>query len=258
MSQRKVARIVSNIIGVPVDVGDFALMVDRIIELASTRTRGYVCVTNVHMLVLARKSGEFRQILDRALTVVADGMPLVWIQRLNKFANAQRVNGPDLMYQLCERAAEMNLPVYFYGGKEDTLGTLTATLISAFPNLIVAGAEAPPLLPERPLSDKSVTRRINLSGANLVFVGLGCPKQEYWAAAYAPQVSAVIIGVGAAFDFLAGRKRRAPKWLQRCGLEWLHRLATEPRRLWRRYLIGNSAFAWYLLVQFLDQLKRKY
>lgn len=257
MSQCNVARTVSSIIGVPVDVGDFALMVDRIIELASARTKGYVCVTNVHMLVLARKTGEFRLILDRALTVVPDGMPLVWIQRLSKFANAQRVSGPDLMYQLCERAAEVNLPVYFYGGEENTLGALTASLGKAFPNLIVAGAEAPPILPERPLPDEGVTRRINLSGAKLVFVGLGCPKQEYWAAVHAPQVSAVIIGVGAAFDFLAGRKKRAPKWLQRCGLEWLHRLGTEPRRLWRRYLIGNSAFAWYLFLNFFDHLRRK-
>jgi N-acetylglucosaminyldiphosphoundecaprenol N-acetyl-beta-D-mannosaminyltransferase len=162
---------------------------------------------------------------------------------------AQRVYGPQLMHDVCLLAAQRGLKVFLYGGSAQELSALQQRLSADMPELQIVGAVSPPMLPDRPPRDPDIESRIRDSGAHVVFVGLGCPKQEFWMAQHAAHLPAVCLGVGLAFAQLAGLKARAPAWMQQSGLEWLFRLAQEPRRLWRRYLVGNSLFIWYLLRQ---------
>ena len=189
--------------------------------------------------------------------VVPDGIPLVWIERLKGYKDAERVCGPDLMLELCNKSTREGRSIYLLGGNEKTLTLLSSNLIKQFPALKIAGSYAPEILPEKAVVDEAIVTKINSSGASIVFVGLGCPKQEYWCATYAPFINAVLIGVGAAFDFHAGIKKRPPTFIQKCGLEWLYRLLSEPHRLWRRYLITNSLFIYYLARDFLTSEKNR-
>jgi N-acetylglucosaminyldiphosphoundecaprenol N-acetyl-beta-D-mannosaminyltransferase len=235
------------VIGLPVAVGDMASVSREIVRRAQQGQKGYVCVANAHMLVTARREPAFREVVERAPLVVSDGAPLVWQLRRQGFSQARQVRGPDLMVRACELAAEVGVPVYFYGGDEALIADLLAMLPGRAPGLVVAGAEAAPMLPPRPEVDRAVVERIRRSGARLVFVGLGCPKQEFWMQAYASQLDAVLIGVGQAFAIAAGRLPEAPLWMRKRGLEWLFRLVSEPKRLWRRYLVTNSLFIAYVL-----------
>lgn len=214
---------------------------------------GSVCVANVDMVTRAVSDNKLARIMQQAVLVVTDGMPLVWALRSRGMRDAKRVYGPGLMRDLCAAAASEQMPIYLYGGSPEELDALQHTLRLAYPGLVIAGAESPPMLPADPPFDADVARRINASGARLVFVGLGCPKQEYWMGNHARQVQAVMVGVGLAFAQIAGLKRAAPAWMSKSGLEWLFRLAQEPRRLWRRYLVGNSKFVWLLV---LDLVRR--
>ncbi len=231
----------ARVIGVPVAAGDLDSVAEAVLDAARAGRGGYVCIANVHMATEARRDPALLAVMENALLCASDGMPLVWELRRQGRA-AGRVAGPDLMAALCARARDEGLPIYLYGGDGDTLARLRARLAARFPGLAVAGAEAPPLLPARPAADAEAAARIRASGARLVFVGLGCPKQEFWMAANAPGLPAVLLGVGAAFGFLAGTLERAPVWMQRAGLEWLYRLGCEPRRLWRRYLVTNGRY----------------
>ncbi|RMH12093.1 MAG: glycosyltransferase [Gammaproteobacteria bacterium] len=206
----------------------------------------YICVANIHTLVTARLNPDFSKVVNKSWRVVSDGMPLVWLLK-RKFPWAERVAGPDLTERLCHEMADQGMPVFFYGGRARELPRLKKRLLAVYPSLKLS-CEAPPELPERPGFDQCIVDKIKKSGARVVFVGLGCPKQEYWMHVHAPHIPAVLIGVGAAFDFIAGTKGRAPKWMQKMGLEWLYRLASEPRRLWKRYLVTNSLFVYFLLV----------
>jgi N-acetylglucosaminyldiphosphoundecaprenol N-acetyl-beta-D-mannosaminyltransferase len=174
-------------------------------------------------------------------------MPLVWQLRRHGFAQVQQVRGPDLTLALCEQAAAAGLPVYFYGGDPGLMAELQATLRARIPALRIAGAEAAPALPRQPAADPALVERIRASGARLVFVGLGCPKQEFWMHAHRPHLDAVLVGVGQAFGIIAGHVQEAPGWVRRAGLEWLFRLLSEPRRLWRRYLVTNTLFGIFVL-----------
>lgn len=235
------------VIGLPVTVGTMASVSAEIIARARAGAGGQVCVANVHMLVTARSDERLRKVLEQAAMVVSDGTPLVWRLRRSGFREAGQVRGPDLMMQLCTEAAAAGLPVYFYGGDDRLMADLRVALEQHAPGLIVAGAEAAPVLPPCPALDPDIVARIRRSGARIVFVGLGCPKQEFWMAAHRPHLDAVLIGVGQAFGIAAGHLPEAPAWMRRSGLEWLFRLASEPRRLWRRYLVTNSLFLTYLL-----------
>jgi N-acetylglucosaminyldiphosphoundecaprenol N-acetyl-beta-D-mannosaminyltransferase len=157
-------------------------------------------------------------------------------------AGQERVSGPDLTWAMLARCAAEGLPVYFFGSTRDTLGLLAQRINATFPTLNVVGLEAPPFRAITEQEDAESVERINASGAGLVFVGLGCPKQEHWMLAHRGRIHAVMLGVGAAFDFHAGTVPRAPMWMREHGLEWLHRLASEPRRLWHRYLVTNTLF----------------
>jgi len=219
-----------------------------ILAQARRRSGGMVCVANVDMLTRAKRTPRLAQIMTKATAVVTDGMPLVWALRfLLGRRDAQRVYGPELMLSLCAQAADEGLSVFLYGGTEEELARLQAALSERYPKLSIAGAVSPPLLPIEPPADAAITTQINQSGAHLVFVGLGCPKQEFWMDAQQPDLAPVAIGVGLAFALVAGTKAQAPRWMRDNGLEWLFRLGQEPGRLWKRYLVGNSLFVGYVL-----------
>ena len=236
----------AQVLGAPVSASDPERMARRIIDRCLARQGGYVCVANVHMVAEARRSQDLMRAMDDAVEVTSDGMPLVWELRRKGFREAQRVYGPTLMADLCALAEASDVPVVFFGSTPSTLDALRARLEERFPRLRVVDWVAPPALPPNPPFDAEVVRRLNESGAALIFVGLGCPKQELWMANHAGDLKALLVGVGAAFDFLAGLKPMAPAWMQRIGLEWMFRLLCEPRRLWRRYLVTNTLFmaAW--------------
>jgi N-acetylglucosaminyldiphosphoundecaprenol N-acetyl-beta-D-mannosaminyltransferase len=236
---------------VPIDSAKLAELAQTLIERARTRRGGYVCVANVHMATLARRDPAFCDILRGAWRVVSDGMPLVWLLRRQGMRSAERIAGPDLLPHLCMLSAAQEIPVFFYGGSEADKDRLETVLKSRFPGLRIAGIEAPPQLPTMPALDMAIIDRIDRSQAMLLFVGLGCPKQEYWMAQHAPRLDCLAIGFGAAFDYLAANKARAPRWMQRTGMEWLFRLWCEPKRLWKRYLITNSVFIAYVVRDML-------
>jgi N-acetylglucosaminyldiphosphoundecaprenol N-acetyl-beta-D-mannosaminyltransferase len=172
-----------------------------------------------------------------------DGMPLVWMLRALGIPGATRVYGPDLTLAVCEHAERRGVPVGFYGGAPDVLDALVERLSTRFPQLRIAFVHSPPFTLDTPRIDPASADAIRDSGIGVLFVGLGCPKQERFMAAHREQLPCALVGVGAAFDFLAGCKRQAPAWLQRLGLEWAFRLVCEPGRLWRRYLVHNPRFA---------------
>lgn len=243
------------VIGLNVDIGNMGNSIRAIFNISKRpMAHSYVCVANAHMLTLARQTSDFENVLNNASLVVPDGIPLVWTQRLKGFKNAERVCGPDLMLELCAEASLHHESIYLLGGNSHTLNLLSEKLMGLFPGLRIAGMYAPSALPEKPAIDEELIKQINNSGANLLFVGLGCPKQEYWCATHAPHLRPIAIGVGAAFDFHAGTKKRPHAIVQGLGLEWLYRLLSEPRRLWKRYLTTNTAFIYYSL---LDLIKHK-
>jgi N-acetylglucosaminyldiphosphoundecaprenol N-acetyl-beta-D-mannosaminyltransferase len=227
-----------------VDAGTYASASKRVLAWSLQREGRYVCVANVHMLMETRDSAEFRSIVNGADMVTSDGMPLVWLLRWRGCREAERVYGPDLMLHICADATTAGVPIALFGGSDDVLQGVTAVLLRRFPLLKIVAVIAPPFGPFTEAQDDAFARELEASGARIVFVGLGCPKQERWMAAMRGRVPAVFLGVGAAFNFHAGKVRQSPAWLQRAGLEWLFRLAMEPRRLWRRYLWHNPRFVW--------------
>jgi N-acetylglucosaminyldiphosphoundecaprenol N-acetyl-beta-D-mannosaminyltransferase len=216
---------------------------------ASTGNYGHVCIANVDMLTRAKRSSDLSNALRTSLFTFMDGMPLVWALKLKGCAHAERNYGPSLMLSVCEEAARHKTPIFLFGGSPDELQALQRVLKRRIPNLRIAGATSPSLLPEKPAMDAEAIKEINASGARIVFVGLGCPKQEHWMAVHSAQLNAVCIGVGLAFAQNAGKVAQAPALLQRIGMEWLFRLVHEPKRLWRRYLVGNSVFVWYCVLE---------
>jgi N-acetylglucosaminyldiphosphoundecaprenol N-acetyl-beta-D-mannosaminyltransferase len=201
------------------------------------------------MIMEAHDAPAFRAVLDAADLVCPDGMPLVWALRGKGAPEQRRVSGPDLTLELCAAARDAGVPVGFHGGRPEVLAALVPSLRARFPGLDVAYAVSPPFRQLSPDEDAQAVDDINRSGASILFVGLGCPKQERWMAAHRGRVHAVMLGVGAAFDMHAGMLRQAPRLLQRTGLEWAFRLAMEPRRLWRRYAQHNPRFAARILIE---------
>ncbi len=231
------------ILGMRVDATSYDDATERILGWAAESAGSrYVCVATVHMVMEAHDDPDFQGIVNRADLVTPDGMPLVWALRRLGVPEAQRVYGPDLLPAVCRRAAERGIPVGFYGGTPQVLERMVETLQRRWPALHVGYRWSPPFRPLTPEEEATVVAGICAAGVPVLFVGLGCPKQERWMATHRDRLPLVMVGVGAAFDFLAGAKRQAPRWLQQYGLEWCFRLATEPRRLWRRYLYHNPRF----------------
>jgi N-acetylglucosaminyldiphosphoundecaprenol N-acetyl-beta-D-mannosaminyltransferase len=233
-----------DVLGVGISAVDMPQAVAEIARWVREREQHYVCVTGVHGVMESQRDPELRRIHNASGLTTPDGMPMVWAGHRAGARHMRRVYGPDLMLELCALAAERGWSSYFYGGAEGVPELLAERLAARFPGLRVAGCWSPPFRPLTPEEDEEVVRRVNQAGPDLVWVGLSTPKQERWMAAHAGRLTApVLLGVGAAFDMHAGRLPQAPGWMQRNGLEWLYRLAKEPRRLWRRYLGNNPRFA---------------
>lgn len=216
----------------------------------------YVCVCNVHSVVTAKHDGFLRDSINLADLAVPDGMPLVWWLRSRGIPEQERIYGPDILWRCCAQAEREGLAVYFYGGRPDTLERLVSNVKQSFPRLAIVGQSAPPFRELTATEDEEDVRRITESGAQIVFVGLGCPKQEKWMAQHRGRIPAVMIGVGAAFDYHAGTLKRPPRWMQWAGLEWFFRLVQEPRRLWRRYAVTNSLFILCALAEIILRRRR--
>lgn len=239
------------VLQVQVDVMSHADAIHRLLRWAKARESRAVSTCNVHVVVSASQNRAYRDVINRADMAAPDGAPVAWMLRRLGFAGQPRISGPDLMWALCARCAEEGLPVYFYGSTEATLAALRNNLHDAFPGLPIAGMKSPPFGEMAEAEDAAAVADINAVGPCIVFVGLGCPTQDFWADSHRGRVNAVMIGVGAAFDFHAGALKRAPQWMQDHGLEWLHRLASEPRRLGRRYLVTNTVFVFAAARQLL-------
>ncbi len=245
-----------NLLGVRVSPLTMEKAVSGIERFITTGTAGFVCVANVHVIMECQRDAVLRSALNRGALVTPDGMPLVWMLKLNGFRDVSRVYGPDLLLAACQYGLERGWRHFFYGGAPGVAEKLVQNLNSQFPGLCVAGVESPPFHVLTAEEDAQAVDRINASQADIVWVGLGAPKQEKWMDAHLGRIDApVMIGVGAAFDFHAGLKKQAPRWMQRSGLEWFFRLCSEPRRLWRRYLINNPLFLLLAGLQFLGLRK---
>ena len=246
----------TNILGVGINAITMAQAIDQISTWIETGARQYISVCTVHTIMECRQDERVRRAVNQAGLATPDGMPLVWLSKWQSGLEVSRVYGPDLMLALCEHAAARGYRHYFYGGAQGVPELLAARLQSRFPGLKVAGCYAPPFRPLTAEEEAQIIARINQAAPDIVWVGLGTPKQDLWMAAHRPQLAApVLIAVGAAFDFHTGRVAQAPRWMQRNGLEWLYRLLQEPRRLWYRYLIYNPLFVVLVIAQMLG-LKR--
>jgi N-acetylglucosaminyldiphosphoundecaprenol N-acetyl-beta-D-mannosaminyltransferase len=240
-----------HVLGVQVDVLSWTQAVDRIFGWAHRQESKTVCICNVHSVVTARRDLAHADAVRSADLVTPDGAPVAWMLRKKGHGEQERISGPDLMWTCCRKAAEIGTEMFLYGGSPGTLRALEQRLRTEFPGINIVGAVSPPFRDLSVEEDAAIVDAINQSGARIVWVGLGCPKQEAWIQAHHGRVNAVMIGVGAAFDFHAGIVRRAPPWMRRNGLEWLHRLLQDPRRLASRYLVGNSIFIAAVLLDSL-------
>lgn len=224
------------VLGVPVSAITLQDAVSTIDTWIRTRRRHYVCITGVHGVMECRRDPTLRAIHEAAGMVTPDGMPLVWMAHRLGFPHVSRVYGPDLMREISRVSPARGFRHFYFGGGPGLADRLATTLHERHPGLVVAGTFSPPFAPISEEEGDAIVRRINAAKPDIVWVGLSTPKQERWMSAHRDRIEApVMIGVGAAFDFLAGTKRQAPVWMQRSGLEWLFRMLSEPRRLGRRY-----------------------
>lgn len=246
----------TNVLGVKVSGINIPLALDTIDTWIRERNQHYICVTGVHGIMESLQDDALRHIHNRAGLVTPDGMPLVWLSRLNGLQHVSRVYGPDLMLALCEHSLTQNYRHFLYGGADGVPERLADALVARYPALNIVGTYSPPFRAVTEQEDAAIVDMINATQPDIVWVGLSTPKQERWMAEHVGRVSApVLIGVGAAFDFHAGLKKQAPLWMQRSGLEWFFRLSTEPRRLWKRYLINNPKFVYNILLQLTGMKK---
>jgi len=243
------------VLGAPIDALSWDEAIRRITSWAAMPEGRYVCLCNVHSVVTASRDAEFMAAVRGADLCAPDGAPVAWALRWLGVAAQQRINGPDLMWKYLAAAEHLGQKVFFYGSTDSTLKALRTVLARQFPHLQIAGMHAPPFRQLTESEQQQEIERLNQSGAGLIFIGLGCPKQEKWMAAHGCQIQAVLVGVGAAFDYHAGTLKRAPAWMQRHGLEWLYRLAREPRRLFRRYAVTNTLFMVGFFRQMLQQAR---
>jgi N-acetylglucosaminyldiphosphoundecaprenol N-acetyl-beta-D-mannosaminyltransferase len=218
--------------------------VRKIAEMAKAGKGNYVCFSTVHMVMESFDNPEFAKIVNDAGLIITDGMPIVWMQKLQGVEEASRVRANDLMIMMCEYAEKNNLKVGFYGGRQEVIDAILERAKRDFPKLQISYAFSPPFRSLTEEEDAKITGEINQAETQILFVGLGCPKQELWMAAHRDKVNAVMLGVGASFDFYAGNIKESPKWMGKLGLEWLFRLTQEPKRLWKRYMILNPRFMW--------------
>lgn len=231
-----------NILGTNIAVTNMAETVAYIEEHIEELRGKYICVSNVHTTVTGYEDREYQEIQNHAAVALPDGKPLSLYSKKHGFPEAERVTGPDLMGELFAR--KNGLRHYFYGGREETIKVLSEKLPAEYKDLIVAGMVSPPFRPLTQEEDGEAVQKMNDAKADIIWVGLGAPKQERWMYEHEGRVSGVMIGVGAGFDYYAGTIKRAPMWMQKMSLEWLYRLMQDPKRLFKRYFVTNFKFLW--------------
>jgi len=232
--------------------------VDTLIQMAQRRQKGYVCFANAHMTVEANRDARFAAIVNQASLVLPDGVPLVWAMRVLHYQRQERVAGMDIFPKLLQKAEATQLAVYFYGSTEKVLSAIQNRAKREYPNLIIAGSHSPPFSTQDQETQAANLQEINASGAQLVFVALGCPKQEKWMAQHSTHLHAMLLGVGGAFPVFAQQQQRAPQWMRTIGMEWFFRFLLEPHRLWKRYLVTNSWFLILFVKAFIQKVFKRF
>ena len=244
----------ADVLGVGVHAINMEQAVAAIDQAVRNRRKGYVCVTGVHGVMEAQSDSMFKKILNSSLLTTPDGMPTVWVGRLQGFRHMDRVYGPDLMLEVCHLSEERGYSHFFYGGNEGIAEKLADALRTRYPKLNIVGMSTPPFRVLNPAEEQALREQIKKTRPDFVWVGLSTPKQERFMADHIePLDCTLMVGVGAAFDILAGATKDSPRWVKRAGLQWLHRLVQEPARLWKRYLINNPKFIFNIASQLLRQ-----
>jgi N-acetylglucosaminyldiphosphoundecaprenol N-acetyl-beta-D-mannosaminyltransferase len=247
----KISLPIQSVVGFPITALPFDSQIRTMVKWAKQRTSKIVCVANVHMLMEAYSSSDFASTLLNADLLAPDGMPLVWL--MNLLGKRQdRVAGMDILSALCREISSRDISVFFVGSEPKILEQMKVRLDREFPNLQIAGMEPLPFRPLTPAEDQEIVNKINRSGAGIVFVSLGCPKQEIWMNQHQGKIHAVMVGLGGVFPVYAGIHKRAPSWVRKFGFEWLYRLIQEPRRLWKRYFTTIPPFLFLATKQMIN------
>lgn len=220
-----------------------------------SKKKKYVCICNTHSVVTASNNEKFNEVINSAGLSTPDGMPLVWALKMYGYNEQDRVDGPSLMLRLCENSVRNKFKIFLYGSTQEILDELKISLCEKYEGIEICGVYSPPFRKLTDEEDRNVVDMINGSDADLIFVSLGCPKQEYWMFDHKDNINGVMIGVGAAFDFITGKVKRPPVFFQKLGLEWLFRLVNEPKRLWKRYAYNNPVYI-YKFLRTYHQNKR--
>ena len=241
----------ANVLGVGISTVNMREALQLSDRLLQERRKGYICLTGVHGVMESQRDAAFREILNHAFLCLPDGMPTVWVGRLQGHATMGRVYGPDFMLALCKLSARRDYRHFLYGGNYGIVEKLRSRLEVLIPAIDIVGTYTPPFRPLTSAEEDELIARVHQSQPDIVWVGLSTPKQERFMAQYLERLDATLmVGVGAAFDIHAGLRRDAPQWVKNCGLQWLDRLCQEPHRLWRRYLANNPLFLWDIALQF--------
>ncbi len=242
----------ANVLSVANHAINIPTVMEVIVSAIENGTKGYICVTGVHGVMEAQRDHEFKKILNNALLNTPDGMPMVWVGKIQGFKEMSRVYGPDLMLAVCQASVEKKYSHFFYGGADGVAERLKQKLTERFPGLNVVGTYTPPFRLLNEQEEHQLIEQVKELKPDIFWVGLSTPKQEKFMAEYLHKLDTkLMIGVGAAFDIHSGKVKQAPRWMQRTGLEWLFRLLQEPRRLWKRYLINNPLFLCKITLQLL-------
>jgi N-acetylglucosaminyldiphosphoundecaprenol N-acetyl-beta-D-mannosaminyltransferase len=244
-----------NVINVPITSLSCEEQINTMVKWGKSNLSKVVCIANVHMLIEAHQNPSFGTVLQNADLVTPDGMPLVWMLRFLGVGHQDRVAGIDVLEGVCKLAEKTGVDVYFLGSQDAILEKMKVRLNREFPNLKISGMTSLPFRSLTDNEDRALVQFLNYSGAGIVFVSLGCPKQEAWMSQHKGQISAVMVGLGGAFPVYAGIQRRAPKLLREAGLEWLYRLIQEPQRLCKRYATTIPVFIWLVAKQVLDEFR---
>ena len=241
-----------DILGVKISAVNLSVACRQISDWIENKTRTYVCIVPVSTVVECQKDKRYLEIVNQAGMATPDGMPIVWLEKLGGDKTIAGTYGPDLMEAVCQMSQQKGYKHYFYGGTPEACRMLEVKLKEKFPRVSIIGKHSPPFRDLTEKEEEDMVEEINRLEPDILWVGLGSPRQDYWMAQHLHRLNVpVMIGVGAAFDFLSGRKRQAPRWMRNIGLEWFFRLWAEPKRLWKRYLVGNTQFVFYLFKSLL-------
>jgi N-acetylglucosaminyldiphosphoundecaprenol N-acetyl-beta-D-mannosaminyltransferase len=246
----------ANVLGVGVHAINIPMAIELVDSEVQGDSKGYICVTGVHGIIEAQSDSNFKNILNSAFLNVPDGMPTVWLGKIQGFSRMNRVYGPDLMLEVCKMSEQKGYTHFLYGGNKGIAEELKEKLISVFPGIKILGTFTPPFRPLNLEEEANLIDTVSKLKPDIFWVGISTPKQEKFMAEYINKLDTkLMIGVGAAFDIHAGRKKDAPNWIKQIGLQWLHRFFQEPRRLWKRYLINNPLFIYLITLQLLGLRK---